>query len=57
MACTVHEAYSLNMFYAQKHGLVEAGKRGSRQHSVHRGGEESAPLASWDGGGSVGGSG
>ena len=30
----IHEAYSLNMFYAQKHGLVEAGKRGSRQHST-----------------------
>ena len=30
----LHEAYSLNMFYAQKHGLVEAGKRGWRQHST-----------------------
>ena len=30
----IHEAYSLNMFYAQKHGPVEAGKRGSRQHST-----------------------
>ena len=35
-ALYVHKAYSLNMFYAQKHGLVEAGKRGSRQHSTHR---------------------
>ena len=27
----LHEA---NLFYAQEHGLVEAGKRGSRQHST-----------------------
>ena len=42
------------MFYAQKHGRPVNEDQDS---ILHRGGEESAPLASWDGGGSVGGSG
>ena len=40
MACTVHEVYIHTFlhvkFYAQKYGLVEAGKRGSRLHSTYR---------------------